>query len=158
MSVSEPAALTFEPLREAHLDAVLAIEVEAYPEAWSIGMFREEIRSPRSHFWSVFLDGVLMGYGGFWLVLDEAHITSVTVRDTYRRRGFGRELMQHLLREASTLGVRRAMLEVRASNLGAKALYEGMGFTVTGVRKRYYSKSNEDAIVMLKEWSPGSSD
>jgi ribosomal-protein-alanine N-acetyltransferase len=154
MSLSEVSLLEFTKLAEEHLDEVMAIEVEAYPESWSIGMFRDEIRSARSHFYVAFLGGVLVGYGGFWLVLDEVHITSVTVRDQYRRRGFGRRIALHLLRKAVELDARRAVLEVRASNLRAQALYTTLGFLQVGLRRGYYAKTNEDAVIMMLELGP----
>ncbi|MCL4692952.1 MAG: ribosomal protein S18-alanine N-acetyltransferase, partial [Candidatus Hydrogenedentes bacterium] len=118
---------------------------------WTEGMFRDEIRNNFSRFFVAMLDKVLVGYGGFWLVVDEAHITSVTVRDIYRGRGFGRRLVEHLLQEAEDAGARIATLEVRVSNLRARNLYLQYGFRPVGLRKNYYPKSNEDAIVMLKE-------
>jgi ribosomal-protein-alanine N-acetyltransferase len=154
MSVSESVALRFEPIAVEHLDEVLAIEVEAYPEPWTEGMFRDEIRNTHSHFYVVLLDEALVGYGGFWLVVDEAHITSVTVRDVFRGRGFGCRLVEFLLREAEDVGARVATLEVRVSNVRARNLYLQYGFRPVGLRKNYYPKSNEDAIVMLKELNP----
>ncbi|GMV92960.1 MAG: ribosomal-protein-alanine acetyltransferase [Candidatus Hydrogenedentota bacterium] len=151
MSVSESVALRFEPIAVEHLGRILDIEVEAYPEPWTEGMFRDEIRNNFSRFFVAMLDEVLVGYGGFWLVVDEAHITSVTVRDIYRGRGFGRRLVEHLLHEAEDAGARIATLEVRVSNLRARNLYLQYGFRPVGLRKNYYPKSNEDAIVMLKE-------
>ena len=141
----------FVELAEDHLDEIMAIELEAYPEPWTIGMFREEIRGARSHFYSVFLGDDLVGYGGFWLVLDEAHITSLTVRDRYRSRGLGRGMVIFLLHHAEEVGARIATLEVRASNVLARDLYLSMGFAPVSLRKDYYPKSREDAIVMLKE-------
>lgn len=154
MSVSESTALRFESIAETHLDRILEIEVEAYPEPWTEGMFRDEIRNAYSHFFVVMLDDALVGYGGFWQVMDEAHITSVTVRDTYRGRGFGRRLIEYLLHEAEVAGARIATLEVRVSNVRARNLYLQYGFRPVGLRKNYYPKSNEDAIVMLKELKP----
>jgi ribosomal-protein-alanine N-acetyltransferase len=154
MSVSESTALRFESIAAEHLDQILEIEVEAYPEPWTEGMFRDEIRNAYSHFFVAMLGDTLVGYGGFWQVMDEAHITSVTVRDTYRGRGFGRRLIEYLLHEAEAAGARIATLEVRVSNVRARNLYLQYGFRPVGLRKNYYPKSNEDAIVMLKELNP----
>jgi ribosomal-protein-alanine N-acetyltransferase len=151
MTTSETARLRFEHIQEADLDTVMEIEVEAYPEPWTRGMFRDEIRSPRSYFYTAFLEDVIAGYVGFWLILDEAHITSVTVRNTFRGRGFGRQLMEFVLREARQCGATMATLEVRESNAVARSLYESLGFRVVGRRKGYYPTSREDGIVMLKE-------
>lgn len=150
MSVSERTELRFEPIAEGHLEAVLAIEQEAYPEPWSEGMFREEINHIRSHFVVALIDGEIIGYGGYWPVLDEAHITSVTIKNTYRGLGYGRRLFQYLLDMAQCDGATSATLEVRESNLRAQKLYETFGFRVTGRRKRYYPTTNEDALIMTK--------
>lgn len=141
----------FVPLSEAHFDAIMAIETEAYPEAWTRGMFRDEFRSRLSVFCVMMRGEDVAGYGGFWLVLDEAHITSVTIRKSDRGKGFGRMLLRYLLDLARERGVRLATLEVRASNQVARQLYLTEGFRQVGLRKGYYSKSNEDAVVMLKE-------
>jgi ribosomal-protein-alanine N-acetyltransferase len=149
--MSITTGLRFVPIAEEHLEAIMAIEQEAYPEPWTVRMFEDEIRSERSYFFVGFLDDTLAAYGGFWLVLDEAHITSVAVRDTFRGRSYGRQLMDFLLAEAVDAGARHATLEVRVSNLRARNLYVSLGFRPVGVRKGYYPKNNEDAIVMLKD-------
>ncbi|MDX9975041.1 MAG: ribosomal protein S18-alanine N-acetyltransferase [FCB group bacterium] len=152
MSVRESSVLEFFPLHEEHLEAIMAIEVEAYPEPWTLRMFQDEIRMARSYFYVGFLGEELAVYGGFWLVVDEAHITSVAVKDVYRGRGLGRKLMDHLLDEAEIIGATRATLEVRVSNQVARSLYVSLGFRPVGIRKGYYPKNNEDAVVMLKDF------
>jgi len=151
MSQPEVDALRFVPIDRTHLDAVMAIEAEAYPEPWTRGMFLQEVESDRSYFYVMALSGQIIGYGGFWLVLDEAHITSVTVRDTHRGKGIGRLLMEFLLRTAREQRAHIATLEVRLSNLKARNLYLSLGFRPVGIRKEYYPRSGEDALVMMKE-------
>lgn len=145
------SALVYEPLCEDHVPHLMAIEQEAYPEPWTERMFRDEVRNPRSHFFVARLDGELAGYGGFWLVLDEAHITSVTIRQESRALGYGRALLEHLLETARGAGARTATLEVRESNATAQNLYASIGFRQVGTRTGYYSKSGEDAIVMTAD-------
>jgi ribosomal-protein-alanine N-acetyltransferase len=152
MSISESTALEFVRFSKAELREVMEIELEAYPDPWSEGMFRDELRNPRSHFFVLYLAGHLIGYGGFWLVLDEAHITSVTIRDSHRGYSYGRQLVRFLLERAREAGARLATLEVRSSNEKAKNLYASLGFRAVGVRKNYYPKSGEDAVAMLKEF------
>ncbi len=90
----------------------------------------------------------LVGYIGIWLMVDEAHIVAVAVRESYRGRGLG----ELLLAEAIDLALENQMesmtLEVRKSNLLAQALYEKYRFLKVGVRKRYYSDNHEDALIM----------
>jgi ribosomal-protein-alanine N-acetyltransferase len=154
MTAFEHPPLRFVPIAEAHLDQVMAIEQEAYPEPWTRTMFSQEITSDNARFFVAFHEGVLVGYAGFWVVADEAHITSVTVRDTCRGRGFGRCALEFILGEAARLGACIATLEVRASNHRAQDLYLTAGFRHVGVRKGYYAKTGEDALLMAKDLSP----
>src|SRR5690606_27411578 len=88
--------------------------------------------------------------GGFWLLLDEAHITKVTVAAPWRGQGLGHELMLHLLDTAQRRGATSARLEVREHNEAARHLYERLGFHAVGLRKGYYAKTNGTAVVMAK--------
>jgi len=154
MSPIDAAALEFEPLREEHLDAVMAIEQEAYPEPWTRGMFLQDIASPVADFYVALLGGLLVGYVGIWRVADEAHITSVTVRREYRRRGLGSQFVRFIMRVAAEVGLQRAFLEVRESNVAGLRLYRRLGFEHTGWRKGYYRGTGEDAVVMSKAIHP----
>ena len=151
MSITPGTRLDYVSLAEEHVETIMKIEKEAYPEPWTVGMFREEMRSARSHFYVAFVNGTLVGYSGFWLVLDEAHITSLTVAVEHRGAGYGREQLIHLLGVGEEKEVRAYTLEVRESNLPARKLYESAGFRAVGLRKGYYSVTQEDAVVMLKE-------
>ncbi len=151
MSIAPETRLRYETLNERYLPQLMEIEREAYPEPWTVGMFREEMRSRRSHFYLAFAAQRLVGYSGFWLVLDEAHITSLTVAREFRGCGYGREQLMHLLSVGEERGVRAFTLEVRESNEPARGLYESVGFRAVGLRKGYYSTTQEDAVVMLKE-------
>ncbi len=148
MSVAPRHRLDYLPLEHTHIERLMGIEIEAYPEPWTRGMFLEELRNPRSYFRVVEAGERIIGYGGFWLILDEAHITSVTIQVESRGLGYGRQLMQHLHGAALEKGASLLTLEVRGSNLAARGLYESMGFEAVGLRKGYYSTTGEDAIVM----------
>ena len=95
--------------------------------------------------------GPILGFGGMWIMLDEAHITTIGVVPEQRGRSLGEALFVALIEEAQRRRARWVTLEVRVSNAGAQALYEKYGFTRQGVRKRYYSDNGEDAYIM---WSP----
>jgi len=153
MSITPGIRLEYVRLEESHIDAIMEIEKEAYPEPWTTGMFRDEMRSKRSYFYVAFLDGELVGYSGFWLVLDEAHITSVTVAANCRGAGYGREQLMHLLGVGEEKDVRSYTLEVRESNVSARKLYESAGFYPVSLRKGYYASNHEDAVVMQKDVS-----
>lgn len=151
MSVTRDTALRFERLHTGHIPELLEIEAEAYPDPWTFGMFQQEITNSISRFYVAYTEDLLVGYAGFWLVADEVHITKVTVIAACRGQGYGRDLVRHLLHVGAALGGTTARLEVRESNLGARRLYEQLGFRVVGVRKGYYARSQEAALVMMKE-------
>jgi len=90
----------------------------------------------------------LVGYAGMWLMLDEAHITTIGVRRIARGYGLGELLLQSLIEQAGEMGAQRVTLEVRVSNLVAQNLYRKYGFAEEGVRRRYYSDNGEDALIM----------
>lgn len=90
----------------------------------------------------------VVAYGGVWLLVDEAHVTTITVSEAHRRKGIGRQLMDELIRESKASGMICATLEVRAGNEAALRLYEQMGFKRVALRKGYYPDNREDAVVM----------
>jgi ribosomal-protein-alanine N-acetyltransferase len=91
------------------------------------------------------------GFCAFWLVFDEIHINNLAMRPQFRAQGLGTALLHHVLAEARLLGARRATLEVRASNEGARRLYERLGFYVAGTRRHYYSNPVEDALILWRD-------
>jgi ribosomal-protein-alanine N-acetyltransferase len=90
----------------------------------------------------------LAGYAGLWLMVDEAHITTIGVRPQLRGRGYGELLLVTLTEAALDINARWLTLEVRVSNAGAQSLYRKYGFRDAGTRKRYYTDNNEDALIM----------
>jgi len=93
----------------------------------------------------------VFGYVGLWFMVDEAHVTSIAVRESYRRRGIGELLLMSAIDLGMQRNARVVSLEVRVSNLGAQALYEKYGFGRVGLRKGYYSDNHEDAYVMTTD-------
>ncbi len=93
----------------------------------------------------------IAGFCGLWFVAGEAHLTTIGVREAHRRRGIGELLLIAAIEEAVRRDSRTMTLEVRASNYGAQALYEKYGFRKVGLRHRYYTDNNEDAIIMTTE-------
>lgn len=94
----------------------------------------------------------LAGYIVARMGADELHINNVAVREDYRRRGIGRQLLNNILEEGRRSGVPCAFLELRAGNHAARTLYEKCGFRVTSRRKNYYSDPVEDALVMIVQF------
>lgn len=94
----------------------------------------------------------VVGFAGMWLMLDEAHVTTIGVKRDLRGMGLGELLFATLLDIAMNMGARRATLEVRVTNLSAQALYRKYGFREEGTRRRYYSDNNEDALIMWSDF------
>ncbi|MEW6182202.1 MAG: ribosomal protein S18-alanine N-acetyltransferase [Bacillota bacterium] len=132
-----------------HIDQILHIEKVSFPQPWSRETFLFEVVLNQLADYVVALhDNFLVGYGGMWLVLDEAHVTNIAVHPLHRNKGIGRRILQELIRRASGRGLKQMTLEVRPSNSPARKLYEELGFVQRGVRKHYYQDNNEDAIIM----------
>jgi len=93
----------------------------------------------------------ILGFAGMWLMVEEAHLVTIAVDPVHRRKGLGELLLVAMLEWADQLGARVMTLEVRASNLGAQALYRKYGFSTQGLRKHYYSDNGEDALLMTTE-------
>jgi ribosomal-protein-alanine N-acetyltransferase len=143
--------LTISPMTEADLDAVALIERLCFGDRWSVNSFKSELANPSSVYHIARLDGRIIGYIGFWLILDEAHVTAVAVHPDERGRKFGAELVLRALDDCMARGAKWMTLEVRASNIAAQRLYEGFGFTTLGRRKGYYHDDREDALIMWTE-------
>ncbi len=140
-----------EPMRLEDIPAVQQIEREIFLTPWPRNAYRRELAQNRMASYMVIRDGdELVGYAGLWKMHDEAHVTTVGVRRRDQGRGFGLALMLALIDRAYALEARWVTLEVRASNFGAMALYEKLGFKVIGRRRGYYTDDGEDAVVM---WS-----
>lgn len=144
--------VTFEKMRLEHLNAVVKIEEMSFPSPWSRNAFSCELVQNNFAYYIVALAGKkVVGYGGMWLILDEAHITNVAVHPDYRMNNIGRALMLEMIKQAILMGISGMTLEVRPSNAAARRLYDTLGFKERGLRKRYYTDTNEDAIIMWKD-------
>ncbi|MBO9600395.1 MAG: ribosomal protein S18-alanine N-acetyltransferase [Cohnella sp.] len=131
------------------------IERESFTAPWSEEAFRNELMNNMFAKYMVMeRDGGILGYGGMWMIVDEAHVTNIAVREAYRGQGLGKRLLQELMRTAQWLGALRMTLEVRVTNEIAKSLYERMGFVPSGIRPNYYSDNMEDALIMWAELVP----
>lgn len=155
-------ALRLRPMTVEDIDAVYQIDVLSYSLPWSERAYRHELtQNPNARLWVVCLveeNGKerLAGMIVTWLIVDEAHIGTIAVHPDLRRRGIAEALLRHALQDAARLGMLKAYLEVRRSNLAAQALYLKFGFKIVGVRPRYYKDNNEDALLMTLEPLEGS--
>ena len=136
-------------MNESHVAAVAELEKQNFSEPWPEIAVRSELTNKLS-LWLVAMDGeTVVGYVGSQTVLQEADMMNIAVADTHRRRGIARLLVEELIRQ---LDAYQLTLEVRASNAPAIALYEKLGFQQVGLRKNYYHKPKEDALILRKEW------
>jgi [ribosomal protein S18]-alanine N-acetyltransferase len=133
-------------MRLSDLPEVMETDRRSLPKAWSEEIWREELSSPFGLYMVLEEGGALSGHVGLKLIFDEAHVMTLAVRPERRRRGFAQALVEAALADPASAGARRVYLEVRPSNLAARALYGSLGFTETGVRPCYYG--DEDALLM----------
>ena len=172
------ARFAVRPMSELDIDQVVAIERESFPATWPATAYRRELSNQLAKYLVVIdraqpavtvsaplrrsllrlwrrpppqpplSNDYLVGYVGVWFMVNEAHIVSIAVRESYRRRGLGELLLSEALDLALANKQESVTLEVRRSNESAQALYEKYRFLKVGVRRRYYSDNNEDAIIM----------
>jgi [ribosomal protein S18]-alanine N-acetyltransferase len=165
-----------EPMSVDDLDAVMAIEQVAHAAPWPASAYRHELEQNDLAHYIVLLPGVgelessngfrsrllgwlrrprrgpaVIGYGGFWLMAGEAHISTIAVDPEWRGMGLGELLLLELIERAIDLRAEMVTLEVRISNATAQNLYSKYQFDITGTRKRYYRNNNEDAHIMTVE-------
>ncbi len=170
--------LVVEPMRPAHIPAIMEIERASFTLPWPESAYHYELtQNDLAHYYvlgprwspspSVQPTGwrrlwqtvrpapragadqpIAWGYGGFWLMYDEAHISTLGVRPEWRGRGWGELLLLTMLEEAHRLQARVSTLEVRVSNTPAQSLYIKYNIEQVGRRKGYYADNHEDALIM----------
>lgn len=144
--------LNIRQMEEGDLDQVCAIEEETFSMPWSRKSFQDTISYYHTLFLVAELDGEIAGYCGCYQSLEEAEITNIAVRRQLRGHGIGRRLLTELMRLGKEQGAFAYTLEVRVSNQAAIHLYESLGFVSFGIRKNFYEKPREDAMIMWRHW------
>ena len=130
----------------------LAIEKASFSNPWTRQMYVRELENPDVSFLYVLrFPEQIVAFCAFWLVLDEIHINNLAVLPEFRRAGVAASLLGRVIKEGAALGAQRATLEVRRSNDAARLLYERFGFSIASVRRAYYTKPVEDALVLWRE-------
>jgi [ribosomal protein S18]-alanine N-acetyltransferase len=147
-----PPQLTLRFGRREDVDDVAEIERRAFSDPWSAGSFRALLGNPLVHFVVAedAVTGRLLGYVVAWFVVDEAEIANLAVSDEARRSGVGARLLDNAVAAAQQRHCHVVFLEVRESNVAARALYASRGFEVAGRRVKYYRKPAEDALVLRR--------
>ena len=144
-----PPGIAIVPMHPDHLDSLADLESLAFSTPWSYDALAEEIQNPLAVF--LVAEDVdaesSVGYLGMHHILDEGFIANLAVHPAYRRQGIARSLLREAQEYAEAHDLARLTLEVRASNVPAIALYEGMGFTRDGIRPGFYDSPKEDAAI-----------
>ena len=144
-----PPGIAIVPMHPDHLDSLSDLESLAFSTPWSYDALAEELQNPLAVF--LVAEDVdaesAVGYLGMHHILDEGFIANLAVHPAYRRQGIARSLLREAQEYAEAHDLARLTLEVRASNVPAIALYEGMGFTRDGIRPGFYDSPKEDAAI-----------
>ena len=141
--------VTFRRMTLKDLDQIMALEKASFTAPWSRNAFTGELTDNHfARYLVMQLGDDIIGYGGMWIIIDEAHVTNIAVSPTYRGMKLGERLLRFMMAVAATEGARKMTLEVRVSNFSAKNLYHKLGFVEAGLRKGYYTDNREDAIIM----------
>lgn len=145
--------LAVRDVSQDDLEWILRAEDEAFTNPWHRSTYLGQLGFERAVFLAVESDGEPAGYSLSWTVVDEMHLLKIAVLAPFRRRGVGSFLIEAAEKAAVASGVRSSYLEVRASNADAQAFYVRHGYAIVGVRRHYYADTDEDAIVMSKEFA-----
>jgi ribosomal-protein-alanine N-acetyltransferase len=128
---------------------VMEIERASFVTPWTEGMFRSQLRfRDRGINLVLVSDGGIAGYAAAWIACDELHLLSIAVAPALRRSGLGSAMLRGIMERGRERGAARVILEVREGNAAARAFYRAHGFVDAGMRRRYYSDTAEDAIIM----------
>ena len=134
-------------MQQSHIDAVAALERACFSKPWSAAALTEELDNPHAVFRVAVEGESLLGYVGMHHLVDEGFVTNVAVSPSARRRGVARALLAELAAYGREHGLYRITLEVRVGNVASRTLYESEGYTLDGIRPKFYSHPTEDAAI-----------
>lgn len=133
------------------IEDVFEVEQKSFSVPWTKDAFVSEIiHNEKARYVVLEIDGKVLGYGGFWKILDEGHITNIALHPEIRGKGYSNLMIEELLKIAEKEKIVGMTLEVRASNKVAQGLYEKYGFKSCGIRPKYYQDNGEDALIMWR--------
>nr|WP_273126231.1 ribosomal protein S18-alanine N-acetyltransferase [Bacillus weihaiensis] len=142
-------AYTIRKMEKSDLDQVNEIEQLSFTVPWSKESLLYEIEQNLfAKYMVVELEGKVVGYCGVWVIMEDAQITNIAVHPDFRGMKIGEALLTFAIQLSKEMNAKRLSLEVRVTNYIAQSLYKKLGFTVGGIRKRYYTDNQEDALVM----------
>ncbi len=143
-----PTRAVVSLLVRGDLAEVLEVEKAQFDDPWSLRTLREELDDRTRRYTKATVDRHLVGYLGLMVLDQEAHVNTIATAPGAEGRGIATELLLEGIRAVVRAGVRDLTLEVASRNLRAQRLYERFGFAAVGVRRGYYQRSGDDAIVM----------
>lgn len=138
-------------MRAEDAQAMRELESVCFPDPWSLRQCRGALSQSNFMAFGIWRIGGLAAYCSFFHYSEEAEIINLAVHPLARRRGLGRRVLLLLLQEWRKMGMRKVALEVRENNQAAISLYEGAGFRMTGLRKKYYPDTGENALIYSLE-------
>jgi len=130
------------------LEEVCAIEQETFSDPWSKDDFQSVMKDKNNDYLIAIIESKVVGYCGYWGIAGEGDIYNVAVRKEYQGQKIGYHMLSELIKIAKSRGITSLTLEVRCSNESAIRLYRSLGFEQTAVRKDFYAKPKEDAVIM----------
>jgi ribosomal-protein-alanine N-acetyltransferase len=151
---SEPLVpILLSRMRLEDIEHVSRLERRCYALPWSSSAYVTEVGNPSAYYIVAKLsDATLVGYAGMWVIMDEAHLTTVAVDPTVRGKRIGERMLVDMLDYGIRHGAKRATLEVREHNVPAHQLYLKYGFRDVAIRRNYYSDNGENAIIMWADY------
>lgn len=138
--------MNIKVMTAADISAAVQVDEAAFSHTWDAEEFRAELAKDYAYYCIVERGGQACAYAGIWCVYETAELIRIAVHPDKQRQGIAAELMSEILKYAAEQGCEKMMLEVRAGNIAAHALYKGFGFKQIALRRAYYD--GEDAVIM----------
>lgn len=143
--------LNILPLQQEHVPYMQPLEKACFGSQWTATDFQRELDNPSCHYFVSQFNNQLIGYLGYWQILEEAHITAIAVHPDFQKRHAAQQMMCKMLQDCLKRNINWITLEVKESNIKAQNLYHKFGFSVLGRRKNYYQADKQDALIMWTE-------
>ena len=128
------------------LDSISSNLQTDFDDFWNYNILKKELENSNSYYIVLKLDNEIIGFAGITIILDIAEINNIVIKKTYRKKGYSKYLINHLIDYCKTNSINQINLEVSLENLVAINLYKSSGFKQNGLRKGYYN--GKDAILM----------
>jgi len=135
-------------LEEKHIPDIMKVEKASFTIPWSEKSFRDELNNSIAVYFAAVCNNSAIGYIGMWQIAGQCDITNIAVLPEYRRHSVASALLTELITFCTSKALNPITLEVRKSNIPAISLYEKFGFKKIGERKKYYSDTGENALIM----------